>query len=321
MTFSASKTGSLVYGRGDVEAIQRRLVWFDRSGKELQRFDGPDPVDTGSFALSPDGRRLAVDHRQAIWLLDLERGGLTRFSSEAASFPFWSADGDRLLFQSRRDRGIPNLSQRALAGGEVEPLLSTIGAAIANDWSPDGRLLLYRDFVPGTDFDLLVVPIERDVGSGRLRPAPGQKARPVANTPSAEMNGQFSPDGAWIAFESDEYALGDFQVYVQPFPGPGERRQISTDGGRYARWRRDGTELYYYAPDGRLMAVPIRPSSGNGPLDAGTPVPLFQVQAQPGARQRHQYIASNDGQRFLVSTVTSTSPVVVTMVVNWTPSQ
>ena len=321
MTFSASETGSLVYGRGDVEAIQRRLVWFDRSGKELQRFDGPDPVDTGSFALSPDGRRLAVDHREAIWLLDLERGGLTRFTSETESFPFWSPDGDRLLFQSRRDRGIPNLSQRALAGGEVEPLLSTIGAAIANDWSPDGHLLLYRDIDPRTDSDLWVVPVEREGSSRRLRPAPGQEARPIANTPSAEMNGQFSPDGAWIAFESDERESGDFQVYVQPFPGPGERRQISINGGRYAQWRRDGTELYYYAPDGRLMAVPIRPSSGNGPLDAGAPVPLFQVRAQPGSGQRHQYVASNDGQRFLVSTVTNTSVVVVTMIVNWTPTR
>ena len=319
MTFSASETGSLVYGRGDVEAIQRRLVWFDRSGKELQRFDGPDPVDTGSFALSPDGRRLAVDHRGAIWLLDLERGGLTRFGTESENFPFWSPDGDRLLFQSRRDRGIPNLSQRALAGGEVDLLLSTIGPPVANDWSPDGHLLLYRDIDPRTDTDLWVVPVEREGSSGRVRPAPGQKARAVANTPSAEMNGQFSPDGAWIAFEWDEQGSGDFQVYVQPFPGPGERRQISIDGGRYARWRRDGTELYYYAPDGRLMAVPIRPSPGNGPLNAGAPVPLFQVQVQPGSGQRHQYIASNDGQRFLVSTVTNSSPVVVTMIVNWTP--
>ena len=321
MTFSASETGSLVYGRGDVERIQRRLVWFDRAGKELQRFDGPDPVDTGSFAASPDGRRLAVDHRGAIWLLDVERGGLTKFGPESENFPFWTPDGDRLLFQSRRDRGIPNLSQRALVGGEAELLVPTIGPPVPNDWSPDGHLLLYRDLDPRTGFDLWVVPVEREGSSGRLRPAPGQEARPVANTPSAEMNGQFSPDGAWIAFESDEYASGEFQVYVQPFPGPGERRQISIDGGRYARWRRDGTELYYYAPDGRLMAVPIRRSSGSGPLGVGTPVPLFQVQAQPGAGQRHQYIASDDGQRFLVSTVINTSPVVVTMVVNWMPSQ
>jgi Tol biopolymer transport system component len=171
MTFSASETGSLVYGRGGVEGAQRRLVWFDRSGKALQRFDGPDAVDTSSFALSPDSRRLAVDHRQAIWLFDLERGGLTRFSSsEAENFPFWSPNGDRLLFQSRSDRGIPNLSQRALAGGEVELLLSTIGAPIANDWSPDGHLLLYRDADPRTDFDLWVVAVEREGSSGRIRP-------------------------------------------------------------------------------------------------------------------------------------------------------
>jgi Tol biopolymer transport system component len=319
MTFSASETGTLTYVRGDVERVQRRLAWFDRSGKELQRFDGQDPVDTSSFAASPDGRRLAVDHRGTIWLLDLERGGLTKFGSENENFPFWTPDGDRLIFTSRRDRGIPNLSQRALAGGEGELLLSTIGSPIANDWSPDGRLLLYRDLDPRTGFDLWVVSVERESSSGRLKPAPGQKATPVANTPSAEMNGQFSPDGAWIAYESDEQESGDFQVYVQPFPGPGERRQISIDGGRFARWRRDGTELYYYAADGRLMAVPIRRSSGNGPLDVGTPVPLFQVQAQPGGGQRQQYIASNDGQRFLVSTVTNSSPVAVTMIVNWTP--
>ena len=334
---SASDAGSLVYRGGDVEALQRRLVWFDRSGKEVQRLDDRDPVNTSHMALSPDGRRLAV-RRESIWTLDTARGLLSRFTSGPEDlYPLWSPDGDRLVFTSSREGGRLNLYQRALTGGEDELLFATSGSKAAHDWSPDGRLLLYRDVDPRTGFDLWVLPVEREGAatgpaiagsavipadsrgvSGRLRPARGEKPMPIAQTPAAEMNGQFSPDGAWIAYQSDE--SGRFEIYVQPFGRPGVRQRMSIDGGTQARWRRDGMELYYIAPDGRLMAVPIRPSSGSLSTDAGVPVSLFSVRVTAGTEiGAYQYFVSSDGQRFLVNTITDSSPGVISAIVNWAP--
>jgi hypothetical protein len=223
------------------------------------------------------------------------------------------------VFQSRIDRGVNSLSQRALTGGEAELLLTTAGPSVPNDWSPDGRLLLYRDSGPQTGFDLWLLPVERETGSGRLRPAAGRRATPFANTAAGEMNGQFSPDGAAIAYESDE--SGEYEIYLQPFGGPGVREQLSVAGGRYARWGRGGRELYYHAPDGRLMMVPIRSSSGEGPRRAGDPVALFSVDVAVGSGQRPQFVVANDGQRFLVNTAAGTSPVEVTMIVNWSSTR
>ena len=246
MTFSASETGALVYVNRVVEEIQRRLSWFDRSGRELQQIDGRDPVETSTIgALSPDGRRLAVDRRGSMWIVDVERGGLTRFGAPDEVFPLWAPHGDRLVFQSSLDRG-NSLSQRSLTGGEAELLIATAGPSVPNDWSPDGRMLLYRDSGPQTGFDLWLLPVERETGSGRLRPATGQSATPFTNTAAGEMNGQFSPDGAAIAYQSDE--SGEWEVYLQPVGRPGAREQMSVAGGRYARWRRDGRELYLPCP-------------------------------------------------------------------------
>ncbi|HKF69442.1 MAG TPA: hypothetical protein VKB36_23015, partial [Vicinamibacterales bacterium] len=214
---------------------------------------------------------------------------------------------------------VNSLLQRALSGGQAELLFATAGPSVPNDWSPDGRLLLYRDSGPQTGFDLWLLPVERETGSGRLRPAAGQRATPFANTAAGEMNGQFSPDGAAIAYESDE--SGEWEIYLQPFGRPGVREQLSVAGGRYARWRRDGRELYYYAPDGRLMMVPIRSSSPEGPRRAGDPVALFSVDVAVGAGQRPQFVVTNDGERFLVNTATGTSPVEVTMIVNWSSTR
>jgi len=319
MTFSASESGTLVYASRDARAVQRRLIWFDKSGKELRQLDGRDAVEASTIgALSPDGRRLAVDRRGSMWILDVASGGLTKFGN-LGNFPLWAPLGDRLVFQSRTGRGVNGLWQGALTGGEAELLVATSGAAVPNDWSPDGRLLLYRDGDQQTGFDLWLLPVERETGSGRLRPAAGQRATPFANTAAGEMNGQFSPDGTAIAYESDE--SGEWEIYLQPFGRPGVREQLSVSGGRYARWRRNGRELYYYAPDGRLMMVPIRSSSPEGPHRAGDPVALFSVDVAVGAGQRPQFVVTNDGERFLVNTATGPSPVEVTMIVNWSSTR
>jgi serine/threonine protein kinase/Tol biopolymer transport system component len=326
---SASDSGLLVY-RGQGAAVrERRLVWLDRSGKELQRLDDRDPVNARHLALSPDGRLLAV-YRDSIWIFDTARGGLTRLTFEQDSTPLWSPEGDRVIFQSTRD-GVRNIYQRAVGAAEDELLLETPGSKSPHDWSPDGRLLLYRDVDPRTGFDLWVLPVERDPatdssgrppdesqgGRGRLQPAAGEKPMPVAQTSASERNGQFSPDGRWIAYESDE--SGRFEIYVQPFGRQGARQRVSLDGGTQARWRGDGTELFYIAPGGRLMAVPLTAGSGGQPGDFGTPVMLFPVRVEPGDPVYHQYIVSRDGQRFLVNMVTEATPEVISAIVNWSP--
>jgi Tol biopolymer transport system component len=325
-----SDTGSLVYRGTDIEARQRRLVWHDRSGKELQRLDDRDPVNANHMALSPDGRRLAVS-RDSIWMFDTARGLLTRFTSQQDSIPLWSPDGDRLIFQSTRD-GVRNLYQRELSGSEDELLLATPGSKGANDWSPDGRLLLYREVDPRTGFDLWVLPFEHEgagTGSaasvdgesgnrrGRLRPVEGERSVPIAHTSATETNGQFSPDGQWIAYESDE--SGRFEIYVQPFGRQGTRQRVSLDGGTQARWRSDGTELYFVAPGGLLNAVPLRLSRDERPSDFGTPVPLFPLRVDAGDPGYPQYIVSRDGQRFLVNTIVDAGPGVISAIFHWTP--
>jgi dipeptidyl aminopeptidase/acylaminoacyl peptidase len=315
---SASDVGSIVYRPEDFEVIERRLVWLDRAGKELQRLDDRDPVNTNHMALSPAGDRLAVrrGRTSGIWLVDTERGALTQLSERFFTYPLWSPDGNRLIFTSQGD-GTLDLYQRTLTAQADELLFTAPGTPAAHDWSPDGRLLLYRDVDPRTGFDLLAHPIEHD--SAGLKPAREQEPIPIAQTLSTEMNGQFSPDGAWIAYESDE--SGRFEIYVQPFGRQGSRERISVDGGSQARWRRDGRELYYIAPDGRLMAVPILRSSTDLRIDIGAPVSLFTVRVAAGTNNPYQYFVSPDGQRFLVNTVTDTSPGVVSAIVNWAPAR
>jgi Tol biopolymer transport system component len=144
-----------------------------------------------------------------------------------------------------------------------------------------------------------------------------RKAQIFLNTPFDEVNGQFSPDRRWVAYYSNE--SGRYEIYVRPFPGPGGEWQVSTAGGIHARWRRDGKELYYIAPDDRLMAVPI--ANQGATLEPGTPTALFQTHIAGGfgSGLRQQYDVSSDG-RFLINTATedaTTSPI--TLLLNWIP--
>jgi Tol biopolymer transport system component len=180
------------------------------------------------------------------------------------------------------------------------------------DWSPDGRFLLYRTQPQGSNtsqWNLWAVPVD---GSS--------KPFPVVQTNFDERDGQFSPDGHWIAFESNE--TGRYEIYLQPFPGPGPKVPVSSSGGAQVRWRRDGRELYYIALDGRLMAVPIQfEGTGQPKIDAA--VPLFMTNVGGAIAQgvtRQQYAVSADGQRFLMHTLVSeanASPI--TLILNWRP--
>jgi Tol biopolymer transport system component len=188
-------------------------------------------------------------------------------------------------------------------------LLKTTQGKVALDWSPDGRFLLYHSVDDSlNNGDLWVLPLEGD-----------RKPFPIAQTSFDERWGQFSPDGQWIAYESNE--SGRFEVYVQPFREPVGKRRMSINGGAQVRWRRDGKELFYVGLDGQLMAVSFQPGSDRKAVETATPVPLFVPRIAGGVVQgglRQQYVVSRDGQRFLINTpVVEEAVSPITLVLNW----
>jgi serine/threonine protein kinase/Tol biopolymer transport system component len=308
--FSASDNGVLAYQTGTA-AAGLQLVWFDRTGKQIGVLG-----DLGRYAdlqLSPDGKRASVSipdqlgKGRDIWLYDVARGLRTRFTFDPADefTSVWSPDGSRVVFNSRR-KGHLDLFQKASSGaGTEEVLLEDNVDKYPESWSPDGRFILYAtggSTASTTGSDLFVLPLSGD-----------RKPFPFLNTQFNEGQGQFSPDGRWIAYRSDESGRGE--VYVAPFPGAGGKWQISTGGGIYPRWRRDGTEILYFAPDNRLMAATVNGKGGS--FEVGVVKPLFGTRAPIGFR--YPYDVSGDGQRFLISTLPEqATSAPITVVVNWT---
>jgi hypothetical protein len=309
---SVSAAGPFAYRTGS-STSQHHFVWFDRSGAPLETIPGSDFGDGYNSSLSPDASRLATSSRVEgtadIWLLDIKRGVSTRFTSDPAFDlgPVWSPDGRRIAFTSNR-RGPSEfaLYVRASDGTGNDELLvaKELGPS---DWSPDGRFILYMIAGLKGDRDLMALPLEGD-----------RTPVPVVATPFNETNGQFSPDGKWIAFQSNE--SGRPEIYVQPFRRPGQKVRISSEGGIQARWRGDGEEVFYLATDQRLMAVPIQLDAQRDVVDVGTPVALFTT-ALAGIPQddngRH-YMVSRDGQRFLMDTLKEVT-LPITVVLNWKP--
>jgi serine/threonine protein kinase len=305
--FSVSETGMLAY-RTVGGANRWRLAWFDRSGKEVGTLWAE--FSTHNLELSPNGRRVAVDRdvqgNTAIWLIDAARGVPSRLTFNAAvdGRPIWSPDGSRIVFWSNR-KGTIDLYQKASSGaGSEEPLLESALNKYPQDWSPDGRFLLYLQRNPKSGIDLWVLPLFGE-----------RKPFPFSITSFDKDSGQFSPDGRWVAYHSNE--SGRFEVYVQPFPGPGGKWQVSTGGGIAPRWRRDGKELFYIAPDGKLMAAPIHAAGQT--LDFGSPVSLFQTRIVDGGSYplKQQYAVAPDGQRFLINIADESTASPITIVTNW----
>jgi serine/threonine protein kinase len=315
---STSAAGPIVYRTG-LGGGQRQLVWFDRSGKTLGKVGDPDNSGSTNPSLSPDGQLLArnrtVNGNNDVWVLELGRGVLSRSTFDAGNdiFPVWSPDGGRIVFASDRQGAFADLYEKPASGEEKAErlLLATPQSKYPTDWSPDGRFVLYRATDTKTGQDVWAVPLVGD-----------RKPSPVFQTTFDERDGQFSPDGQWVAYESNE--SGRSEIYVEAFPPAGGKRQISTNGGAQVRWRRDGTELFYIALDGRLIATPIRFASNRRAVEPGSPVPLFTT-AIGGALQgnlRQQYSVSPDGNRFLMNTVAGeavASPI--TIVLNLRPGR
>jgi Tol biopolymer transport system component len=302
--FSVSDNGALVYLATGGGATQ--LTWVDRAGKRLSAVGLAG--DIGNPALSPDEKRAAVRVLDAqgnrdIWVFDLERGTNTRLTFDPANDnnPIWSPDGSRIAFSSDRNRGSFTLYQKLSNGaGAEESMYTGTGVISPTCWSRDGRFIVFQQTNPTTDVDLMVLPLFGE-----------RKPTSFVTTPATEVHGRLSPDGKWLAYASDE--SGSFEAYVQAFPGPGGKWQISTRSGLQPVWRADGRELYYLTQDGRMMAVSIDTESGFAP---GVPVQLFdRVPVSPASSL---YAVSRDGQRFLLNLPMNGDRITpLTLVLNW----
>jgi Tol biopolymer transport system component len=304
--FSVSQNGVLVYQAGPSAVSPSRLVWIDREGKELATLG--DVGDYGDVQLSSDGRRAAVSLPESdkktrdVWIFDLVRGVRTPFTFDAANefAAIWSPDDDRVVFNSARAGHLDLYAKASTSVGDETVLLNDGRDKFPLSWSRDGRFILYNVTDDRND-DLWVLPLVGDRTPFRF-----------AASKFSETAGQFSPDGRWIAYRSNE--SGRPEIWAAPFPGPGRRTQISTEGvlGGYARWRRDGKELYYLDVASRLMAVEV--SSDRPELQVGTVRPLFDTRAK--FQLRYPYDVSPDGQRFLINNMVGEAAP-VTLVVNW----
>jgi len=312
--FSASVAGSIVYRAASGEG-QRQLIWFDRVGKEIRKVGGWDPgLSAQLTSLSPDGRLVGVVRTvsgvRSLWLLDSDSGAPSRFTFEPGgpTAPVWSPDGKRIAFGTTKKKVRDIYVKLATGAGGEELLLETGQPKQPQDWSPDGRFLLFDSNEQGRGYDLWALPMNGD-----------RTPFPVIHTRYDEAGGQFSPDGRWLGYHSNE--SGRYEIYVQPFPGPGGKWQISTDGGTQVRWSRNGKELFYVAPDGKLMAVPITISSDSQTVLAGRSVPLFETRIGGAVGQsgitNHLYTVARDGQRFLMNTFTEEASSPIMVILNW----
>ena len=310
---SASSGGTIAYRVGS-EAGAREYVWFDQAGKELGKLATPPGDIRAAPSFAPQGRALTlhtVSDNADIWLVDVERGTFKRFTANLADdiLPLWSPDGASIAFSSTRDASLDLYLKPASGTGNEQLLLATPQGKALSDWSSDGRFLLYSGGNPETGFDIWILPLGTD-----------RKAFPVVQTKFNERLGQFSPDGKWIAYESNE--SGRYEIYLQPFSDNGKTGAavpVSSGGGAQVRWRPDGRALFYIGLDNRLMMVPIR-SSDEQRLELGPPGALFTTRVVSGAVQpfpRYQYTVSHDGQRFLMNTVTDDATAPITLILNW----
>ena len=247
-----SNDGIAVYLAGQSVINEAPLQSIDRAGQVTTLRAAP--ANWSSPRFSPDGRRLAMDIftvQADVFVYEWARDTLTRvtFDPSADSKPVWTPDGQRIVFRSTRD-DVNNLYwQRADGSGDVQRLTQSQYAQTAMSWHPNGKLLAFWETGPQTSNDLMILPMEGSEASGWK---PGQPTV-FLRTPFNELEPEFSPDGRWIAYRSNE--SGRTEVYVRPFPGPGGKWQISTEGGVAPIWSRSRSEIFYGGLDNRLMVA------------------------------------------------------------------
>lgn len=306
--FSVSRNGTLVYRSS--QGFHTRLAWLDRSGNPLAVVGKAGIYD--QVQLSPDGEIAAISGTEAaqrsrdLWLVDLGRDITSRFTFQPSDddLPVWSPDGKMIVFTSERE-GVDHLYRKAADGTtQEEVVLKGDGVHVHSfDWSRDGRFIAYTRIDPKTRADLWILPTGGD-----------RKPFLFLGTEFNEGQPQFSPDGKWIAYFSEE--SGQLEVYVQSFPHAGGKWQISTSGGRKPRWRKDGNELFYIASDWKLMAVTVKTSPT---FEAGTPQALFETPVRRVLSLGSPYDVAPDGRfLFLLAQELSSSPIIG--VLNWRES-
>ena len=311
--FSVSESGSLLYVPGGIfPDPERSLVWVDRTGAVQ-----PLPLTARAYLsprLSPDGHRVVfwTQGDRNVWVHDLARGTLTRLTSEARNArAIWTRDGTRVTFGSATG-GNENIFWRPADGRRTAERLTTSEALqYAASWSPDGQTLAFVESRPDTGNDIWVLPVQGD-----------RRPRAIIQTRFGEAYPDFSPDGRWLAYASDE--SGRSEAYVQPYPGPGPPQQVSTDGGIGPAWSRDGRELFYttnqsFGGQATLTKMMVVPVSLRPTFTAGTPRMLFQGRygATAGIRA---YDVTPDGRRFLMVQQKERPPVTAAdmiLVQNW----
>jgi Tol biopolymer transport system component/tRNA A-37 threonylcarbamoyl transferase component Bud32 len=305
--FATSDTGVLAYRTGTAQ--RRQLVWVNRQGAVLRAIGEPETDFIASPELSPDEQSVVVFLQRTgdndIWVIELARNLARRVTDgpPADAHPLWDPDGQHVVFSSRRFGG-GGPARQAVSGGKAEPLFANGENGLALSWTRDRQYILIRRDGATSGSDLVAV-------------ATGGERREVvvAQSQYDETEGQFSSDGRWVAFVSNDSGRPD--VFVQTFPEGRARTQVSTAGGTQVRWSDDGTQIFYVAPDGRMMAVSI--ALGGRSPDVKLPVPLFQTHLATGTNvlgNKPQYAVSRDGRFLLNTAIESTStPIVVS--VNW----
>jgi serine/threonine-protein kinase len=306
--FAFSSNGSLLYLPGpSPNRAGLRVVSVDRAGRA--RPITAEPAAYYGVRFSPDGRRLTYskgDANQDVWVRDLDRGTETRVTPESSEEfdPVWSPDGRRIAYSSERRADDPQIYIRAVDGsGEERHLWKGGDAAMSQSWSPDAQAVAATVLGPGKQPDIWIVDVEKGT------------SRPFLATSHEEAQPDFSPDGRWIAYVSNE--SGRYEVYARPFPGPGGKVQVSTEGGMEPVWSRDGKEIYFRNRD-RMMMASVR----LGPeLSVGKPAALFE---KPGFlivpfTEFRQYDVAPDGRSFVMIQLpdgAAPAPVPV-LVTNW----
>ena len=309
--FSVSSTGDLTYSAGGRASAGVSLRWLNRQGRPVGEFlAGTEVADLQSYGvhISPDGKKVAFNAipqtTNHVWIADIERDAVSRFTVGNANdqYPIWSADSSEVVFASNRT-GYYNLYRKLASGVRPEqPFLPASTNRFPTDWSRDGETIVFTNLDPKTQVDIWTTPVD------------GSAPTPFLNSPANELAGRLSRDGHWMAYVSDE--TGRPEVYVQRFPGGGDKVQISTQGGSEPQWRADEKELFYVAANHTLMSVPLDVTTT---LTAGRPAKLFDtlVDTMLGSFGQIHYAATDDGQRFLVSVSPETVPPMM-LVLGWT---
>jgi eukaryotic-like serine/threonine-protein kinase len=308
-SFSASDNGTLAYL--EMGSYSHQLIWLDRSGKQVGVVPGADSYTDPH--ISPDGRELAYvleSPSTDLWLYDIARGIKTRFTFGSGNeAPVWSRDGSRIAYTSVRNGNFGIYEKSADGSGHEEVLVKPGPDQIYPlDWSPDGKYLAYLYWQFGGTTQVWILPLQ-----GEHKPH-AYNLTQQSSSPTYQAIAHFSPDGKWLAYSSGE--SGTLEVYVTPFPGPGGKWQVSTDGGWFPQWRRDGKELFYMSLDNKVMSAEVRENGQSFVI--GAVKPLFQTRPYLGIFIASLFDVTGDGQRFIVPYDTGQANRTISLVVNWT---